>query len=306
MSAVTWTIGCVEDDPDQAALLRLWLEQAGYGCAVFRSASDFRRRLGNEAVDLVLLDRSLPDAKGLDVLAWIRQSPNSRLPVIFLTASGQESDIIVGLAAGADAYVVKPPKQGELLARVAAVLRRRGGDAEAGDVLDLPPYRIDAQRRVISVNGEPVELTQREFELACYLFRRQGRIVSRDALLENVWNLASDVSTRTVDTHISRLRKKLGLSGENGWRLTAVYQHGYRIEQGEPGLSRDAGGIPRRRRGAQARARTPEAKRSERARRTRPRRVRVASAQRGAGPAVAAWTPAVNCSRVNFAVAPQR
>ncbi|HVX04936.1 MAG TPA: response regulator transcription factor [Rhodanobacteraceae bacterium] len=232
MSAVTWTIGCVEDDFNQAALLRLWLEQAGYGCAVFRSASDFRRRLGNEAVDLVLLDRSLPDAKGLDVLAWIRQSPNSGLPVIFLTASGEESDIIEGLAAGADDYVVKPPKQGELLARVAAVLRRRGGDAEAGDVLELPPYRVDAQRRVISVNGVPVELTQREYELACYLFRRQGRIVSRDALLENVWNLASDVSTRTVDTHISRLRKKLGLSGENGWRLTAVYQHGYRIEQG--------------------------------------------------------------------------
>ena len=232
MSAVTWTIGCVEDDPDQAALLRLWLEQAGYGCSVFRSASDFRRRLGNEAVDLVLLDRSLPDAKGLDVLAWIRQAANSRLPVIFLTASGEESDIIEGLAAGADDYVVKPPKQGELLARVAAVLRRRGGDGEAGDVLELPPYRIDAQRRVISVNGEPVELTQREYELACYLFRRQGRIVSRDALLENVWNLASDVSTRTVDTHISRLRRKLGLSGENGWRLTAVYQHGYRVEQG--------------------------------------------------------------------------
>ncbi|HEY8230781.1 MAG TPA: response regulator transcription factor, partial [Rhodanobacteraceae bacterium] len=206
--------------------------QAGYGCSVFRSASDFRRRLGNEAVDLVLLDRSLPDAKGLDVLAWIRQAANSRLPVIFLTASGEESDIIEGLAAGADDYVVKPPKQGELLARVAAVLRRRGGDGEAGDVLELPPYRIDAQRRVISVNGEPVELTQREYELACYLFRRQGRIVSRDALLENVWNLASDVSTRTVDTHISRLRKKLGLSGENGWRLTAVYQHGYRVEQG--------------------------------------------------------------------------
>lgn len=232
MSAVTWTIGCVEDDPDQAALLRLWLEQAGYGCSVFRSASDFRRRLGNEAVDLVLLDRSLPDAKGLEVLAWIRQAANSRLPVIFLTASGEESDIIEGLAAGADDYVVKPPKQGELLARVAAVLRRRGGDAEVDEVLELPPYRIDAKRRVISVNGEPVDLTQREFELACYLFRRQGRIVSRDALLENVWNLASDVSTRTVDTHISRLRKKLGLSGENGWRLTAVYQHGYRVEQG--------------------------------------------------------------------------
>ncbi|HEX5961569.1 MAG TPA: response regulator transcription factor [Rhodanobacteraceae bacterium] len=232
MSAVTWTVGCVEDDADQAELLRLWLEHAGYGCALFRTASEFRRRLGSEAVDLVLLDRSLPDAKGLDVLGWIRQSPNAGLPVIFLTASGDESDIVEGLAAGADDYVVKPPKQAELLARVAAVLRRRGGDSDGSDVLELPPYRVDPQRRQITVHGEAVELTQREYELACYLFRRQGRIVSRDALLENVWNLAGDVSTRTVDTHISRLRKKLGLSGENGWRLTAVYQHGYRIEQG--------------------------------------------------------------------------
>jgi DNA-binding response OmpR family regulator len=152
--------------------------------------------------------------------------------VIFLTASGEESAIVEGLAAGADDYVVKPPKQGELLARVAAVLRRRGGEHDGNEALELPPYRVDPQRRQISIDGEPVELTQREYELACYLFRRQGRIVSRDALLENVWNLAGDVSTRTVDTHISRLRKKLGLSGENGWRLTAVYQHGYRIEQG--------------------------------------------------------------------------
>ncbi|MGH8124843.1 MAG: response regulator transcription factor [Rhodanobacteraceae bacterium] len=232
MNAVTWTIGCVEDDADQLELLRLWLEYAGYGCAVFRTATDFRRRLGAEAVDLVLLDRSLPDAKGLDVLSWIRQSPNAGLPVIFLTASGEESDIIEGLAAGADDYVVKPPKQGELLARVAAVLRRRGGGDDGSEVMELPPYRIDPQRRQVSINGEPVELTQREYELASYLFRRQGRIVSRDALLENVWNLTSDISTRTVDTHISRLRKKLGLSGEHGWRLTAVYQHGYRVEQG--------------------------------------------------------------------------
>ncbi len=231
MNAVTWSVGCLEDDQDQAELLRLWLEQAGYGCALFRDATDFRRRLGSEAVDLLLLDRSLPDASGLEVLSFIRQSSNSSLPVIFLTASGEESDIVEGLAAGADDYVVKPPKQGELLARVAAVLRRRGGDSDGSEVLDLPPYRLDMQRRQISVDGKPIDLTQREYELANYLFRRQGRIVSRDALLENVWNLAGNVSTRTVDTHVSRLRKKLGLSGEHGWRLTAVYQHGYRIEQ---------------------------------------------------------------------------
>lgn len=231
MSAVTWSVGCLEDDQDQAELLRLWLENAGYGCALFRNATDFRRRLGSEAVDLLLLDRSLPDASGLEVLAFIRQSSNASLPVIFLTASGEEADIIEGLAAGADDYVVKPPKQGELLARVAAVMRRRGADADGSDVLEIPPYRLDSQRRQIMVDGATVELTQREYELANYLFRRQGRIVSRDALLENVWNLAGDVTTRTVDTHISRLRKKLGLSGEHGWRLTAVYQHGYRIEQ---------------------------------------------------------------------------
>lgn len=230
MNVVQWTIGCVEDDPSQAELLRLWLEHAGYRCVIFRTASDFRRRLGNETVDLVLLDRSLPDATGLELLSGIRQSPNATLPVIFLTASGAESDIIEGLAAGADDYVVKPPKQGELLARVAAVLRRRSGETE-GKPVELPPYRIDPQRRQVTLHGKRMELTQREYELAWYMFRRQGRIVSRDALLENVWNLAGDVSTRTVDTHISRLRKKLGLSGENGWRLTAVYQHGYRIEQ---------------------------------------------------------------------------
>ena len=94
-----------------------------------------------------------------------------------------------------------------------------------------PPYHIDLMRRRVAIEGRDIELTQREFDLATYLFRRQGRIVSRDALLENVWNMSAQVSTRTVDTHVSRLRKKLELGGEHGWRLTAVYQHGYRLEQ---------------------------------------------------------------------------
>ena len=102
MNAVTWTVGCVEDDPDQAQMLRLWIERAGYRCALFGTAAEFRRRLGSESVDLVLLDRHLPDATGLDVLAWIRHSPNAGLPVIFLTSSGEEADIVEGLAAGAD------------------------------------------------------------------------------------------------------------------------------------------------------------------------------------------------------------
>jgi DNA-binding response OmpR family regulator len=173
----------------------------------------------------------LPDANGLDVIAWIRSSANADLPVIFLTARTSEADMVRGLNAGGDDYVVKPAKQQELIARVAAVLRRIAIDGIDSGQYDLPPYRVDTRRRRISYDGKDVELTPREFELATFLFRRHGRIVGRDSLLENVWNMNATVSTRTVDTHISRLRKKLDLNGEYGWRLAAVYQHGYRLEQ---------------------------------------------------------------------------
>jgi DNA-binding response OmpR family regulator len=224
-------IGLLEDDADQAALVAEWLEESGYTVRVFRAAAEFRRRQGGEAIDLLLLDWMLPDTPGIEVIGWIRASPNSRLPVIFLTARGNEEDLVRGLSAGGDDYVIKPAKKRELLARVNALLRRQAGNGAGDSMLDLPPYRVDGERRRISLNGRDIDLTQREFDLASFLFRRQGRIVGREALLENVWNLSSAVSTRTVDTHVSRLRKKLDLSGENGWRLAAIYQHGYRLEQ---------------------------------------------------------------------------
>jgi DNA-binding response OmpR family regulator len=224
-------IGLLEDDADQAALVAQWLEESGYKVRIFRTAAEFRRRQGGEAIDLLLLDWMLPDTPGIEVIGWIRASANSRLPVIFLTARGNEEDLVRGLASGGDDYVVKPAKQRELLARVKALLRRQGGNGANDSQIDLPPYRVDGERRRISINGRDIELTQREFDLANFLFRRQGRIVGRDALLENVWNLNAAVSTRTVDTHVSRLRKKLDLNGENGWRLAAIYQHGYRLEQ---------------------------------------------------------------------------
>jgi len=224
-------VGLLEDDADQAAVVGLWLEESGYAVRMFRTAAEFRRRQGSESIDLLLLDWILPDTAGIDVIAWIRSSANSRLPVIFLTARGAEEDLVRALASGGDDYIVKPAKRSELLARVNALLRRHGADGENAGQFDLPPYRIDPTRRRISINGREIELTQREFDLASFLFRRQGRIVGRDALLENVWNMSGAVSTRTVDTHVSRLRKKLDLNGENGWRLAAVYQHGYRLEQ---------------------------------------------------------------------------
>jgi DNA-binding response OmpR family regulator len=224
-------VGLLEDDADQAAVVGHWLEESGYTVRMFRTATEFRRRQGGEVIDLLLLDWMLPDMAGIEVVRWIRASANNRLPVIFLTARSTEDDLVHALTSGGDDYVVKPAKRNELVARVNALLRRHGGKGENDGEIDLPPYRLDPQRRRISVNGRDIELTQREFDLANFLFRRQGRIVGRDALLENVWNLSSAVSTRTVDTHVSRLRKKLDLNGEHGWRLAAIYQHGYRLEQ---------------------------------------------------------------------------
>jgi DNA-binding response OmpR family regulator len=231
MGKLGLVVGLLEDDQDMAALVTQWLEEAGYAVRHFRTATEYRRRQGSEAVDLLLLDWMLPDGSGIEVLESIRSSPNGTLPVVFLTARDSEDDIVRGLASGGDDYVVKPPKQRELVARVSAVLRRHGVEAEGADTLDVAPYAVDAKRRRVTLAGQDVDLTQREFDLASYLFRRQGRIVSRDALLENVWNLSAAVSTRTVDTHVSRLRKKLELGGEHGWRLAAIYQHGYRLEQ---------------------------------------------------------------------------
>lgn len=230
MTARQNLIGLLEDDPDQAALFRLWLESHGYATRHYPQAAEFRRKLGAESVDLLLLDWNLPDESGIDVLRALRGS-GAKLPVLFLTSRNEEEDIVAGLRAGADDYLSKPPKQGELLARVDALLRRVGFQGQTSEDEDAAPYRVEVARRRVTLNGREIVLTEREFDLALFLFRRRGRVVSRDALLEGVWNIRGDVATRTVDTHVSRLRKKLELGGEHGWRLNAVYQHGYRLEQ---------------------------------------------------------------------------
>lgn len=231
MSGARNAIGLVEDDPDQAQLISHWLEEVGYSVKVFHNATEFRRKLGAVSVDLLILDWNLPDESGISVLRTLRESGNSQLPVLFLSARGEEMDIVTGLNEGADDYLSKPARQAELLARVEALLRRTGVHSETRvDADALLPYRIDVTRRRVTLNDREISLTEREFDLALFMFRRRGRVVSRESLLESVWNLPGGVATRTVDTHVSRLRKKLELGGEHGWRLSAVYQHGYRLE----------------------------------------------------------------------------
>lgn len=225
-------VGLLEDDPDQGRLYQLWLESAGYRARLFPDAVSFRRHLADEPLDIALVDWELPDSSGLEVLDWLRESPENGLPVIFITVRDRESDIVTALRRGADDYLIKPLRQGELLARIGAVLRRSAANGEVDSPTEFGPYVLDAAHKRVLLDGREIALTQREYELAAYLFRRRGRIVSREALLADVWKMPTDVPTRTIDTHMSRLRRKLELSGEHGWRLSAIYQHGYRLEPG--------------------------------------------------------------------------
>jgi DNA-binding response OmpR family regulator len=156
------------------------------------------------------------------------------VPVLFTTARDAEADIVQALKAGADDYLVKPLRKQELLARVEALGRRARPKPRTAEHLKLAEFDVDVDRRVVNRHGVEVDLTQKDFDLAVFLFRNVGNLVSRGHILESVWGRTSDLNTRTVDTHVSRLRSKLGLVPENGWKLTAVYQHGYRLEQVAP------------------------------------------------------------------------
>jgi DNA-binding response OmpR family regulator len=222
-------IGIAEDDPDQLDLLRLWLEGAQHTVRGFGTAADYIEALKKERFDLLLIDWMLPDGTGADLLVWARGNLGWELPVLVVTARDDEATVVAALQAGADDYVVKPPKMGELLARVAALGRRmRAGGLP---VLRLGAFEIDIARQRLSMDGEPVTMTQKEFDLSTYLFQNPGKLLSRDHLLNKIWGIHADVDTRTVDTHISRLRKKLGLDGSKGWKLVPVYGVGYRVER---------------------------------------------------------------------------
>jgi two-component system, OmpR family, response regulator RegX3 len=225
----TLVVGIVEDDEVQREIFVAMLAGAGLRTLCFSSVAAFRRGGGHESIDVLLLDWNLPGVSGIDLLKGLRDQTRSRLPVILLTANADERDIVYGLQCGADDYVVKPPRRAELVARIRAAHRRgHAGDA-AGALGDTGPFEFDLRERRVRLDGVAVRLTEREFDLCVYLFGRVDRIVSRQMLLSEVWRLPADANTRSVDTYVSRLRKRLGLDGQNGWRLEGVYQHGYRL-----------------------------------------------------------------------------
>jgi DNA-binding response OmpR family regulator len=223
-------IAVLEDEPEHADRVRSLLQAAGHDVQVFARARPLLERLRADHFDLILLDWEVPDISGFEVLRSIRTQFDRRTPILFLTHRDSESDVVRALEAGADDFLIKPPRERELLARVEASLRRSRDPTAAATRLERPPFAIDLERREILRDGAPLELTRREFEVAVLLFRNLGRVLSRGFILETVWGRGDVTSTRTVDMHVSRVRRVLGLSTEIGLRLTAVYGYGYRLE----------------------------------------------------------------------------
>ncbi len=229
----TLRIALLEDEPEQADRVSGWIDGRGYQCGVFHSAEEFQRAFRKTSFDVVVLDWCLDSgSSGIEVMQWIRKTLTSDIPIIFVTARQAEEDIVEALEAGADDYLPKPVRQHELLARLHALARRAQPEAET---LVCPPYTFDTMKRQVLVDDEPVRLTEKEYELAVFLFRNRGRVLSRQHLLTSVWGTSADLNTRTVDTHASRLRKKLKLLASERWKLTSIYQHGYRLEEHSSG-----------------------------------------------------------------------
>jgi two-component system phosphate regulon response regulator PhoB len=218
----------VDDEKDLLSLLDFNLRAAGFETALATTGEQALSQLRRRVPDLVLLDLMLPDVSGTEVCRQIKADPRTRhVPVVMLTAKGDEVDRVVGFEIGADDYVTKPFSVRELVLRLKAVLRRSGGGrAQERPPTQVGPIRLDPDAHRVFVDGAEVTLTPLEFRLLATLMARLGRVQSREQLLEDVWEMSSELETRTVDTHVKRLREKLG-SGRD--LLETVRGVGYRL-----------------------------------------------------------------------------
>ena len=201
----------VEDEPDMAELVALRLKREGYLVENAYDGAEALNMIRASPPDLVLLDIMLPKLSGTELLGELRHDPRTAsVPVVMLTAKSEESDVVVGLHLGADDYVTKPFSMSVLLARVAAVLRRgRGGPADK-DVVAVGPIHIDPERHLVQVDGENVSLTTTEFRLLLALAAARGRVLSRNQLMDQTLGVDAVVTDRTIDVHLTALRRKLG------------------------------------------------------------------------------------------------
>ncbi len=222
-------IALLEDEPEQSKHVRSIICERGYSCDAFATGQAFLGSVLHSDYDLLVLDWQIPDMTGLEVLKSVRAQINWPVPVLFLTQRDSEADIVSALDAGADDYLAKPAGAAELIARINALSRRQQATQDFAQ-LHFGPFTVNTQQRSVELHSEALTLTDKDYELLLFLFQNQGRLLSREALLERVWGFTQNINTRTVDTHMSRLRRRLGLNPDNGFRIKTIYQRGYRLE----------------------------------------------------------------------------
>lgn len=227
----TTRILIIEDEQDVIDLLTLQLRKAGFVVSTATDGASGLRTAREESPALIILDLMLPRMPGLEVCRVLKTDNRTKaVPVIMLTAKAEEVDRIVGLEFGADDYVTKPFSPRELVLRINAILRRGKGEIAEEKKLSIGLITLDAARHSVTVGGKPLRLTSVEFKLLNMLMQRQGRVQARDRLLNEVWGYESLIDTRTVDTHVRRLRKKLGKAAGV---IETVRGFGYRIRESE-------------------------------------------------------------------------
>ena len=217
----------VEDEPDLRDTLKYNLENEGFSVEAFSNGEAFLGSVDKNKPNLVILDLMLPGLSGLDVCRKLRSNDNyDGIGIVMLTAKSEEIDRIVGFELGADDYVTKPFSVRELILRVKVLLKKRTDDGANEQILEFGPILMNLDAHEVSIDGKIVNLTALEFKLLKHLLKRKGRVQTRDQLLGDVWGYSSEVTTRTVDTHIKRLREKLG---EPGDLIQTIRGVGYRF-----------------------------------------------------------------------------
>lgn len=225
------TILVTDDEEHILELIKFNLEREGYNVLLCENGEDSISIVQNNAIDLVVLDLMLPGIDGIEVLKRLRKMDKfEKLPVIMLTAKSEESDRILGLEIGADDYITKPFSVRELVARIKAVLRRSEGKQENDNkVINVKDLVINIEKHIVTINGNPVELTLKEFDLLKILSENRGNVLSRNFLLDEIWGYEYFGETRTVDVHIRHLRKKIGDDKSNEY-IETIRGVGYKMK----------------------------------------------------------------------------
>lgn len=224
-------IAVVDDEESVTDFVGNALRVAGHHCVAFRTSAALVAALRRDTFDLVLLDWNLPDGSGIELLRSVREAVSRAPAVIMLTNRANKDDLAAALHAGADDYIIKPETANVIVARVEAVLRRARPARATQRVLTFDQHTFDQLTETAAVGEEEVALSAKEFQLALTLFENLHRALSRTYLLETIWQSSGDLPTRTLDMHVSRIRTKLKLVPENGYRIVAISGYGYRLER---------------------------------------------------------------------------